>query len=123
MSSKTLMTLALGTAVTLALVASTFKNADAGTRSYSHIQSVSADSVNIQSPGQSTKSRSIVLPYSKSTVVELPQEMMDVIVSNPDIVESVVHTSHRAVLIGKQPGQTNAYFCLLYTSPSPRDRG
>ena len=110
MSSKTLMTLALGTAVTLALVASTFKNADAGTRSYSHIQSVSADSVNIQSPGQSTKSRSIVLPYSKSTVVELPQEMMDVIVSNPDIVESVVHTSHRAVLIGKQPGQTNAYF-------------
>ena len=110
MSSKTLMTLALGTAVTLALAASTIKNADAGTRSYSHIQSASTASVNIQGPGQSTKSQSIVLPYSKSTVVELPQEMMDVIVSNPDIVESVVHTSYRAVLIGKQPGQTNAYF-------------
>lgn len=110
MSSKTLMTLALGTAVTLALAASTIKNADAGTRSYSHIQSASTASVNIQGPGQSMKSQSIVLPYSKSTVVELPQEMMDVIVSNPDIVESVVHTSHRAVLIGKQPGQTNAYF-------------
>ena len=110
MSSKTLMTLALGTAVTLALAASTIKNADAGTRSYSHIQSASTASVNIQGPGQSLKSQSIVLPYSKSTVVELPQEMMDVIVSNPDIVESVVHTSYRAVLIGKQPGQTNAYF-------------
>ena len=110
MSSKTLMTLALGTAVTLALAASTIKNADAGTRSYSHIQSATMSSVNIQSPGQSSKSQSIVLPYSKSTVVELPQEMMDVIVSNPDIVESVVHTSHRAVLIGKQPAQTNAYF-------------
>jgi len=110
MSRKTLMTLALGTAVTLALAASTIKNADAGTRSYSHIQSASLGSVNIQSPGQSSKSQSIVLPYSKSTVVELPQEMMDVIVSNPDIVESVIHTSHRAVLIGKQPGQTNAYF-------------
>ena len=36
--------------------------------------------------------------------------MMDVIVSNPAIVESVIHTSHRAVLIGKRPGQTNAYF-------------
>jgi len=110
MSSKTLMTLAFGTAITLALAASSINNADAGTRSYSHIQSASAGSVNIQSPGQSAKSRSIVLPYSKSTVVELPQEMMDVIVSNPDIVESVMHTSHRAVLIGKQPGQTNAYF-------------
>ena len=110
MSSKTLMTLALGTAVTLALAASTLDTADAGTRSYSHIQSASAGTVNIQSPGQSAKSRSIVLPFSKSTVIELPQEMMDVIVSNPDIVESVIHTSHRAVLIGKQPGQTNAYF-------------
>ena len=110
MSTKTLMTLALGTAATLALAASTINFADAGTRSYSHIQSATPASVNIQSPGQSAKSRSIVLPYSKSTVVELPQEMMDVIVSNPDIVESVVHTSHRAVLIGKQPGQTNAYF-------------
>jgi len=104
------MTLAFGAAVTLALAASTINDADAGTRSYSHIQSASAGSVNIQSPGQSARSQSIVLPYSKSTVVELPQEMMDVIVSNPAIVESVIHTSHRAVLIGKRPGQTNAYF-------------
>jgi len=110
MSSKTLMTLALGSAVTLALAASTINTADAGTRSYSHIQSASSGAANIQSPGESAKSRSIVLPYSKSTVIELPQEMMDVIVSSPDIVESVIHTSHRAVLIGKQPGQTNAYF-------------
>jgi len=100
----------LGTAVTLALGAFAVKTADAGTRSYSHIQSASVGAVNIQSPGQSVQNRSIVLPYSKSTVIELPQEMMDVIVSNPDIVESVIHTSHRAVLIGKQPGQTNAYF-------------
>jgi len=57
MSSKTLMTLALGTAVTLALAASTIKTADAGTRSYSHIQSASAASVNIQSPGQSAKNQ------------------------------------------------------------------
>lgn len=110
MSYKTLITLTLGTALAMALGASAVKNADAGTRSYSDIRSASMSSVNIQSPGQSSKSQSIVLPYSKSTVIELPQEMMDVIVSNPDIVESVIHTSHRAVLIGKQPGQTNAYF-------------
>lgn len=110
MPSKFLYSLALGTAVTLATSSMLTPIADAGTRSYSHIQNASVSGVNIQSPGQSTNSRSIVLPYSKSTVIELPQDMMDVIVSNPDIVESVIHTSHRAVLIGKQPGQTNAYF-------------
>jgi len=81
----------------------------AGPRSYSHIQNASIGSVNIQSPGDSAVSRSITLPYSKSTVIELPSDMMDVIVSNPDIVESVVHTSRRVVMIGKSPGQTNAY--------------
>lgn len=85
-------------------------SASAGTRSYSHIQSDVAQSVNIRQPGQGVNSRSIVLPFSKSTVVELPSEMLDVIVSNPEIVEAMVHTSHRAVLVGKQPGQTNAYF-------------
>lgn len=110
MPIKFLSTLALGTALTLGLSSVLTPIADAGTRSYSHIQNASASGINIQSPGQSVNSRSIVLPYSKSTVIELPQDMMDVIVSNPDIVESVIHTSHRAVLIGKQPGQTNAYF-------------
>jgi len=55
-------------------------------------------------------SRSIVLPFSKSTVIELPENVMDVIVSNPDIVEAVVHTSRRTMLIGKEAGQTNVYF-------------
>ncbi len=84
--------------------------AQAGNRSYSYIQSQASDAVSIQSPGQSAVSKSIVLPFSKSTVVELPVPMMDVIVSNPDIVEAMVHTANRTVLIGKQTGQTNVYF-------------
>ena len=110
MSYKSLYTFALGTVFTVSMSLGSTTIADAGTRSYSHIQNASVSNVNIQAPGQSINSRSIILPYSKSTVIELPQDMMDVIVSNPDIVESVIHTSHRAVLIGKQPGQTNAYF-------------
>jgi len=110
MSLKIITTLLLGAASSLVMAGVLSPDAAAGTRSYSHIQSASHGSVNIQTPGQSSKSRSVILPYSKSTVVELPQEMMDVIVSNPDIVEAVVHTSHRTVLIGKAPGQTNAYF-------------
>jgi len=81
----------------------------AGTRSYSHMQNT-ASSVKIQEPGSGVNSRSIVLPFSKSTVIELPDNVMDVIVSNPDIVEAVVHTSRRTMLIGKDAGQTNVYF-------------
>jgi len=50
------------------------------------------------SPGSGMNSRSIVLPYSKSTVIELPENVMDVIVSNPSVVEAVVHTSRRTML-------------------------
>ena len=64
---------------------------------------------NIQSPGESTRSRTVVLPYGKSTVVELPTEMMDIIISDPDVVEGIVHTSHRVMLVGRKPGQANAY--------------
>ncbi len=81
----------------------------AGTRSYSHIQN-SASQVKIQEPGSGVNSRSIVLPFSKSTVIELPENVMDVIVSNPAVVEAVVHTSRRTMLIGKEAGQTNVYF-------------
>lgn len=102
--------------VALAALAMSVAGADAGTRSYSQIQSQSSMAghvtgpVNIQAPGQSSNTQSIVIPFSKSSVVELPTEMMDVIISNPDIVEAMVHTSHRTVLIGKRTGQTNAYF-------------
>ena len=82
---------------------------DAGTRSYSHLQNT-ATSVNIQAPGTGVNNRSIVLPFSKSTVIELPENVMDVIVSDPDVVEAVVHTSRRTMLIGKGSGQTNVYF-------------
>jgi len=35
--------------------------------------------------------------------------MMDVIISSPDIVEGIVHTAHRVMLVGKKVGVTNAY--------------
>lgn len=81
----------------------------AGTRSYSHMQNT-ASHVKIQEPGSGMNSRSIVLPFSKSTVIELPENVMDVIVSNPAVVDAVVHTSRRTMLIGKKAGQTNVYF-------------
>ncbi len=109
---RTRMILALTTALTLS---ATFLPAQAGTRSYTQMSTAQSSSHNsglatVQTPGQSVTTRSVVIPFSKSTVIELPRDLMDVIVSNPDIVESVVHTSRRVVLIGKSPGQTNTYF-------------
>ncbi len=100
-------------AIAFAGVLGLASSAHANNRSYGSIAafptSASADGVRIQSPGEGLN-RSIVLPFSKSTVIELPANVMDVIVSNPDIVEAVVHTSRRTVLIGKAAGQTNVYF-------------
>jgi len=109
MAGKRFLGCVFGAAITFNLLS---PSSLAGTRSYSNIQSFAGSTghLSIQSPGESAVSRSVVIPFSKSTVVELPEDMMDVIVSNPDIVESVVHTSRRVVLIGKRTGQTNTYF-------------
>ena len=100
---------AIALAATLGLASA----AQAGNRSYGSIAAIpvqaGADGVRIQSPGEGLN-RSVVLPFSKSSVIELPADVMDVIVSNPEVVEAVVHTSRRTVLIGKSAGQTNVYF-------------
>ena len=52
----------------------------------------------------------INLGRNKSMLVEMPRELRDVIVSNPEIVDAVVQTSNRVYLIGKKIGQANAFF-------------
>lgn len=98
----------------LLIAMSSMPLAEAGTRSYNSVKAKPAAShtstIRIQAPGESPVSRSIVLPYNKSTVIEMPTTAMDVIISNQDIVEAVAHTANRTVLIGRRPGQTNAYF-------------
>lgn len=54
--------------------------------------------------------RSIKLGRNKSMLIEVPQELRDVIVSSPDIVDAVVQSSNRVYLIGKKVGQANAFF-------------
>ena len=81
--------------------------ADAGSRTYSSLNPVTGEA---RIHDSSVTSRSVTLPYSKSTVVELPADLADLVVSNPEIVEAVTHTSRRTILIGKAPGQTNAFF-------------
>ncbi|MFZ4807011.1 MAG: type II and III secretion system protein family protein [Hyphomicrobiaceae bacterium] len=54
--------------------------------------------------------RVITLGRNKSMLVELPTELRDVVVSNPEIVDAMVQSSDRVYLIGKKHGQSNAFF-------------
>ena len=52
----------------------------------------------------------IVVGLNKSVMVELPRELRDVIVSNPEFMDAVVQSSNRVYLIGKKIGNANVFF-------------
>ena len=54
--------------------------------------------------------KGIKLGRNKSMLIEMPRELRDVIVSNPEIMDTVVQSSNRVYLIGKKVGQSNAFF-------------
>jgi pilus assembly protein CpaC len=54
--------------------------------------------------------RGITLGRNKSVLIELPRDLRDVIVSNPEIMDAVVQSANRVHLIGKKVGQSNAFF-------------
>lgn len=59
-------------------------------------------------PLPQTKRLSIGL--DKSMLIELPTDVGDVLVSNPEIVDAVVQTPRRIYLIAKDVGEANAFF-------------
>ena len=54
--------------------------------------------------------RQITLGLNKSMIIELPREVREVMVSNPDKMDAVLQTSTRAYLIGKAAGEANIIF-------------
>ncbi len=56
------------------------------------------------------QTRSVAVGRNKSMLVELPRELRDVVVSNPEIMDAVLQSSNRVYLIGKKTGQSNAFF-------------
>ena len=54
--------------------------------------------------------RQITLGLNKSMIIELPREVREVMVSNPEKMEAVLQTSTRAYLIGKAQGEANIIF-------------
>ncbi|HUH23992.1 MAG TPA: type II and III secretion system protein family protein, partial [Brevundimonas sp.] len=53
-------------------------------------------------------SQLINLPRGSSMAIDLPADARDVIVSNPQVAEAMLHSPRRITIIGLQPGETDA---------------
>lgn len=65
--------------------------------------------ITVTQPGQSTLSQQITLEIDKSTVVDLPRPVADVVITNAGIADAVVQTRQRLIFRGIAVGQTNAF--------------
>ncbi len=54
--------------------------------------------------------RRIMIGIDKSMLVELPVDLENVLVSNPEVVNAVVKTQRQVYLIAKDQGEANAFF-------------
>jgi pilus assembly protein CpaC len=60
--------------------------------------------------GANSAPQQIKLGLNKSMIVQLPREVREVMVSNPDQIDAVLQSSTRAYLIGKKEGEANILF-------------
>src|ERR1700719_4509620 len=57
-----------------------------------------------------TKVRFLALGIGKSTVIDRPRDVKDVLVADPKIANAVIRSAQRAYIIGSAVGQTNVVF-------------
>lgn len=69
-----------------------------------------AQEARIDSGGESYVSRDLVLPLGKAAIVELPRAATDILIADPELVEAVIRTPRRVYILGRNAGQTNAFF-------------
>ncbi|MCX7359998.1 MAG: type II and III secretion system protein family protein [Alphaproteobacteria bacterium] len=81
----------------------------APTYAFAQVEPPDATSVRINNGGGS-RSASLVLPFGKSAIIDLPADARDILISNPAIADATVRTARRAYVIGRQLGQTNIFF-------------
>ncbi|MBX9747724.1 MAG: type II and III secretion system protein family protein [Hyphomonadaceae bacterium] len=79
------------------------------TTAFAQVEPASAPTLRITSGGGS-QSATLILPFGKSAIIDLPADARDILISNPDIADATVRTARRAYVIGRQLGQTNIFF-------------
>ena len=71
------------------------------------IQQVMASSASV-SAGNS--GRRVNLPKGSSFSVDLPSDVRDIVVTNPEVANAMLHTQRRITIVGLAPGETDAVF-------------
>ncbi len=66
--------------------------------------------MNVRAAASGPASEELVLGLNKAAIIELPSDAVDVLVSNPAIVDAIVRTPRRIYILGLSVGQTNAFF-------------
>ena len=82
----------------------------APTYAVAQVEPASAPTMRITNGGVGAQSASLVLPFGKSAIIDLPADARDILISNPAIADATVRTARRAYVIGRQLGQTNIFF-------------
>lgn len=82
----------------------------APTYAVAQVEPASAPTMRITNGGGGAQSASLVLPFGKSAIIDLPADARDILISNPQIADATVRTARRAYVIGRQLGQTNIFF-------------
>jgi pilus assembly protein CpaC len=81
----------------------------APTHAMAQVEPADAPTMRITNGG-GAQSASLVLPFGKSAIIDLPADARDILISNPQIADATVRTARRAYVIGRQLGQTNIFF-------------
>lgn len=53
------------------------------------------------------RTRTLQLSVGKSAVIEVPADITDVLIGNPEIADAVVRSRHHVYIVGMGPGETN----------------
>jgi len=61
-------------------------------------------------PNVTVKTRFLSLGVGKSSIIDLPRDVKDVLVADPKIANAVIRSPQRAYIIGSAVGQTNVVF-------------
>ena len=61
-------------------------------------------------PNVAVKTRFLSLGVGKSSIIDLPRDVKDVLVADPKIANAVIRSPQRAYIIGSAVGQTNVVF-------------
>ncbi len=64
----------------------------------------------IPAASQLPVTRKVTLGADKSMIVEVPVDLQNVLVSNPEVIDAVVQTSRQVYILAKEMGEANAFF-------------